>query len=358
MKFAWIIHPVGKEEMYKSSLAFGVLGYLWAKSQLIRNLAIRHRYIHSFAKITEIVSLTNDTCSGEVFVIPCEPREILDNQVLALSWIEQACSKAAKRGAEIISLGGMTGIVGSRGRYLQSVCPLCITTGNSCTVYSSISALDDISRRLNFDLRKEVVTVIGFPGSIALAIARILAEKGIDLILLSRRDDKFIQRYISEYLNGYKIRLKLTMDLGEAIKNSKIICSATSSGNVLDPDKLLPGSIVIDIAVPHDVIYKGNLRKDVLIIDGGIMSLPQKTKIKFKLPNLERPNYIHSCLAEAMILALEKRKENFSIGRVLALERIKEIGKLAEKHGFETREHFSFSKRIDESTYEMVKKHI
>ena len=43
---------------------------------------------------------------------------------------------------------------------------------------------------------------------------------------------------------------------------------------------------------------------------------------------------VPSCLGETMVLALEDRADSFSIGRDLNLDRVREIGRLAEAHGF------------------------
>ena len=43
---------------------------------------------------------------------------------------------------------------------------------------------------------------------------------------------------------------------------------------------------------------------------------------------------VPSCLGETMVLALENRADSFSIGGELDLDRIREIGRLAEVHGF------------------------
>ena len=42
----------------------------------------------------------------------------------------------------------------------------------------------------------------------------------------------------------------------------------------------------------------------------------------------------YACMAETMILALEKRYENFTLGRDLTVKQVETIERLAKKHGF------------------------
>ena len=41
-----------------------------------------------------------------------------------------------------------------------------------------------------------------------------------------------------------------------------------------------------------------------------------------------------ACMSETMVLALENRFENFTLGRGIALERVREIDQMAERCGF------------------------
>ena len=54
-------------------------------------------------------------------------------------------------------------------------------------------------------------------------------------------------------------------------------------------------------------------------------------------------------MAETMLLALEGRYENFSLGKELSLEQVREIGQLAQKHGFKLAGLRSFERALDES---------
>ena len=58
---------------------------------------------------------------------------------------------------------------------------------------------------------------------------------------------------------------------------------------------------------------------------------------------------IYGCFAEAIILSLEKRYENFSFGRgLITIEKIDEIRQLGLKHGFKVSNFYWGDKLIEE----------
>jgi hypothetical protein len=80
---------------------------------------------------------------------------------------------------------------------------------------------------------------------------------------------------------------------------------------------------------------------------------PISLPLDIGLPTL---NVIYGCFAEAIILALEKRYENFSFGRGNIIpEKIDEIRSLGRIHGFEVSDFYWGDRLIDESAIERVK---
>jgi len=71
-------------------------------------------------------------------------------------------------------------------------------------------------------------------------------------------------------------------------------------------------------------------RPDVLVIESGEIFLPGNVRMK----DIGLPKGIaYACLAETMVLALEGRFENFTLGRNIEWEKVREIYKLGLKHG-------------------------
>ena len=100
---------------------------------------------------------------------------------------------------------------------------------------------------------------------------------------------------------------------------------------LLESKFIKKGAIIYDISQPKNVstdIIKN--RKDVNVINGGLVKLSGlDTGFNIFLPK----GVIYGCLAETILLAMEHRYNNFSIGKV-TLDKINEISKIGQKHGF------------------------
>jgi predicted amino acid dehydrogenase len=112
-----------------------------------------------------------------------------------------------------------------------------------------------------------------------------------------------------------------------------MIVTATSGAGkkVLDIMKVKPGCVITDVARPLDLpASEVAKRPDVLVIESGEILLPGKVEMKnIGLP----PNIAYACLAETIVLALEGRFENFTVGRNIEWEKVREIYRLGLKHG-------------------------
>lgn len=385
MKFGFIAHAREVNELRKAFLLRHDISTIpFKSSEAIKVKSLEKGLIKDMFTYRKIFSPQNVSCSGKVFCIFLTPWQLLDNQARAVELVVKACCQAKEWGAEIVGLGAMTAVVGSRGIEINAHSPVPVTTGNSLTVYSTLRTFRVVVEKLEIDLSRHKVVIVGFPGSIALAISRALLKEGFNLVLVSRRQTSFLERFLEDLDHTVQKQVTITSALPDALKKGKIIFSATSTGNIIDPDTLQPGSIVFDIAQPRDVINKKEKRKDVLIIDAGTVCLPRTNGTTFHSISLPffsfipipiwawqyrgiffynysgiGPYYIPSCLAETITLALEERRESFSLGRTLDLERIEEIGKLSEKHGFVFDRSFnplSFEKEISQENYECTAK--
>jgi hypothetical protein len=68
----------------------------------------------------------------------------------------------------------------------------------------------------------------------------------------------------------------------------------------------------------------------VLVIESGEILLPGEVQMK----NIGLPkNVAYACLAETIVLALEGRFENFTVGRGIEWEKVREIYRMGLKHG-------------------------
>ena len=381
MKFGFIAHARGVRELRTAFLLQHNISLTpFRSNKVIQSKSLEEGLIKEMFTYRRLYSPQSLSCSGKVFCVFLTSEQLLEYQARAVELVVHACRHAQEWGAEIIGLGAMTAVIGSRGKEINARSPVPVTTGNSLTVYSALKAFKDIVKKLEIDRYQHKIVIVGFPGSIALTITRTLLKEGVKLVLVNRRQTRFLRRFLSELDDTVKGNVEITSDLSHALSRGHIIFSATSSGNIIDPDNLQAGSIVFDIAQPRDVIKKKEKRKDVLIIDAGTISLPKtngtaahsislpfspfipfpirlRTSSGNPIYNYSGvgPYYIPSCLGETITLALEERKESFSLGRELDAERVEKIGKLSEKHGFIFDRFLSFGKLIQEENFERTK---
>ena len=356
MKFAFLIHPINEKSATLLEMVDGAIQSSWGVDPLgvcahLHNALdeARRREWNGrppepriMDSISGLVSAQGQPVEGRLYEIPMDGASMLEDPERALAYMEQAVGMAVDWGARIVGLGAMTGIVGGRGEHLAERCPLAVTTGNSLTVYSAVQTLYHAVEEFDIDLKRETVAVVGVPGSIASAVAALVAPQCGELLLVGRSPSA-PARKLAEQLGT-----ELLLDIPEALARASVVITATSTGNCINQASLRPGSLVIDIGVPTDVQGAGPIRNDVLCLTGGLSKLPQSMPLNSKFLWFQH-GMAPSCLGETIVLALEGREENFSLGRHLDLDSILEIGDLARSHGFSFSQLYSFGYPVQES---------
>jgi acetylornithine/succinyldiaminopimelate/putrescine aminotransferase/predicted amino acid dehydrogenase len=364
MKFAFLIHPLSSETEDLLQLdGGGVLRGNWGGNipqfclDLHAMTEARRRAPTNGAPpearpIDELAGLASPAgarAEGRLYQVPMDAQAILDDPGRAVAYMEQAVDQAAEWGARLVGLGSMTGIVGGQGDHLARRGPLRVTTGNSLTVYAALQSLRIACVEADIDLSRETVAVIGIPGSIATAAARWLAPRCRGLLLVGRRASPRASRLAAE------LDAELFLGVPPALSRTRLVVSATSTGNCIDPRQLLPGSVVLDVAVPTDIMDVKTPREDVLLLSGGLARVPNTmTRDSMFLGFYQ--GVVPCCLGETIVLALEERAECFSLGRDLSLDRIEEIGVLARRHGFDFGQLFSFGQKLEASALARFRK--
>lgn len=133
---------------------------------------------------------------------------------------------------------------------------------------------------------------------------------------------------------GTRCPLRISLDVEATLPDCHMVVAASNSPEyIIYPHHLRPGAVVCDVARPADVSPDTiNNRDDVLILEGGLVQLPDQ--IAFG-PNLGyRDGVTLACLSETMLLALEGDFNDYSIGNVLSLDTVFYLREIAEKHGF------------------------
>jgi hypothetical protein len=164
----------------------------------------------------------------------------------------------------------------------------------------------------------------------------LLAQAVRDVVLVSIEPEKLIdlKRRIQEETPGAQVVIGTRSD--ELIGECDLIVTATSAfgQRVMDITRCKPGAVVCDVARPPDINpAEADLRPDVLVIESGEVLIPGDIDFGYDigLP----PKTAYACLAETALLAMEGRFEDYTLGRNISLEQVKEIYHLFKKHNFQ-----------------------
>lgn len=203
MKFAFLVHPLSSQSLDLLRLdEGGLLHRHWGQADLLTLVREAHGTIRHLDRtsrsrrlagvrvideLTCLSALPGARAEGRLYEIPMHAGEILDDPDRALSFMQEAIEMARQWGAPLVGLGSLTGVIGNHGAFLAEHATIAVTTGNSLTVYATLKNLERICRETGFDLRDEVVAVIGIPGSIAAALTSSLALRCQRLLVVARR---------------------------------------------------------------------------------------------------------------------------------------------------------------------------
>ncbi len=275
-----------------------------------------------------------------------------DRPERATKKIIEACKLAQDLGADIVGLGALTAVVGDKGFTIAENIDIGVTTGNSYTIATAVEGLVDAARLVGHDTNTATVAVLGATGSIGQVCARLLANSVAKIILVGRRQDA-LEKVAADI--GGPCALEVSTNISEALSKAPLVVAVTSAVDaVVQPEDLLPGAVVCDVARPRDVSKRvAEKREDVLVIEGGVVAIPGDVNFNFDFGFPAKTAY--ACMAETMILALEEKIGDYSLGNDLGIDRVREIQGLGNKHGFKLAGYRSFERAVDDAVIARVK---
>ena len=312
------------------------------------------RNLVPFADFTRITSAAGHQCQGSIQYMPltaeqmmARPRQIAERVLDGVNALHQA-------GAQLVGLGGFTAIVGNRGLQTLERAAVPVTTGNSLTAYAAYQNMRETMEQLDIRPEEAQVVVAGYPGSIAQVVARLLLADGCRLHLVHRGAPASLPTDLP-LQDPLQVQYHRCVD--DCYELARLFVTATSSGGIIDPARLLPGSVVVDTALPRDVRPGADRRDDILVIDGGLVSATSEVSFGAMALGLDPMRNLNGCMAETIVLALEGRAEPFSIGRELSVERVLEIGAIAQRHGFLAHPMASNAELVSDSRFDRLRQY-
>ncbi len=351
-RFAFVIHPLDVSYIHKHRW------FRWTRylpDAIIEPVAAMFPPIY-LSRITGGRSpTTGQRIEGYLFSLGATPRQMMSRgERFTYKRLNLAARMAERRGARIMGLGAFTSVVGDAGITVAHEADIAITSGNSLTVAATLEAAKQAVIKMGVsDLSRGRAMVIGATGSIGSVCARLLAQAIYDVVLISIEPERLIdlKRRILEETPGAHVTIGIRAD--EMVGDCDLIVTATSAfgQRVLDITRCKPGAVICDVARPPDISpEEAALRPDVLVIESGEVLIPGDIDFGYDigLP----PKIAYACLAETALLAMEGRFEDYTLGRNISLERVKEIYRLFKKHQFQLAGLRSFGKYITDEDVE------
>ncbi|HVL37785.1 MAG TPA: hypothetical protein VM328_00210, partial [Fimbriimonadaceae bacterium] len=227
--------------------------------------------------------------------------------------------------------------------------PIAVTTGNSYTVATAIEGTLRACELLDIQPASATLAIVGATGSIGRTCAIVLGKRFGKTILVGRDASR------TEALVRDVERSEATTDIHAVRQADAIITVTSADAPVIMPEHLKAGCVVCDVARPRDVSVRvAKERQDVLVIEGGVVSVPGEVNFNFSFGFPARTAY--ACMSETIMLALENRAENFTLGKDVSVEQVEETMRLAKKHGFELAGFRSFERAVDEDAIQRAKR--
>jgi fatty aldehyde-generating acyl-ACP reductase len=349
--FAFIIHPIDPKR--DVSRKFPFLGRVLSERQIdFFSTFFPPVYLSEIEGITS--QATGKTIKGWFLACPYTPKRMLQlPERTVYRKIVQTGHMAEKLGADILGLGAFTSVIGDAGVTIANSLEIPVTTGDSYTVAMAVQAIRDAAVVMDIKMKDATVAIVGATGAIGRVCAELVAGEAARTLLVAR-DEKKLEALRDRLKVHARSELIISTKM-DILKDAQLILTVTSAiHDVIRPEHLQPGSVVCDVARPRDVsAMVAAARDDILVIDGGMVDVPGPVNFHFNFGFPDGKAY--ACMAETIALALEGRFEDYTVGKEITLERVKDITSIAERHGFRMSGFRSFEREITEKQIEAVR---
>ena len=259
---------------------------------------------------------------------------------------------AENLGAKLVGLGAYTSVVGDGGITISRSVKVPVTTGDSYTVASAVEAMKKAAELMDINLSNATLAVVGATGAIGAVAAEILAEDIPHIVLIGRRFDRLAEVKARCEKVGAEV---LVTDNLDTLRQADLVLTVTSAVDaIIQPQHLKSGAVVCDVARPRDVSKRvAEQRDDVLVFEGGLVEVPGPVDFHFNFGFPPKTSY--ACMAETIALALEGRYESYTLGKDLTVPQVKEIDRIARRHGFQLAGFRSFEHAVPDEEIERIR---
>ncbi|MEN6371775.1 MAG: polysaccharide biosynthesis protein [Armatimonadota bacterium] len=350
-KFGFIIHPLdAKRDVARKYPIAKYLPESWIEWGMARKKPME------VSHVTGIRSKTGVEAEGWLVGCPLTPKQMLELPVdFVYSRIIGAAKVAQELGAKIVGLGAFTSVVGDGGKTIAENVDIAVTTGNSYTIATAIEGALRAAALMDIDPDKALVAVVGAAGAIGRTCAEIMSQRTAKLSLVGRSETP-LQNMAEELRPKSKAEIIVSTDVEKGIRDADIVIAVSSAVDaIIHPQHIKPGAVVCDVARPRDVSKRViEERDDVLVIEGGVIAVPGDVDFRFNFGF--PPKTAYACMSETMMLALDGRYENFTLGKEVSVRQVEEISAIGAKHGFDLAGFRSFEKAVTDEQIDATRK--
>jgi acetylornithine/succinyldiaminopimelate/putrescine aminotransferase/predicted amino acid dehydrogenase len=334
-RWAFLIHYTRPEDVRVTEPGLArlsddeIAAYCGHVGELPAGLCLRTPVIRSPA--------TGAEADGLIIALPLLAEEMMRRGRRAMApAIGRAVDLAVQLGADVVGLGGFTAPLSDRGVAVTGR-GVPVTTGNALTAAAAFEAARAELLARGLAIADASIAVLGARGSVGALMARLAArERPRQLLLIgSPHGDPARLAALARELAAAGAPV-LTSGDGALVADCDLVLSATGAARpVLDALPLAPGTIVCDVARPHDAGPAVRGRADLTVIDGGLIVLPDPD-LGFGPGNLQGlPRGIAlACLSETILHALEGTRRDHGVGDNVPLEHADQALALCRRHGF------------------------
>ena len=337
--FAFTVHPRARlrEDLAR---AWRPLGYV---PEAVYDTALRRLPL---PPVTMAGAQIGGERVGHVLLVPFGARHLLSDVEGGRRRVSRAVDRAVALGADVVGLGALTATVTAGGATLRQRRDIAVTNGNAFT-----AAIVEDQIRMLLPLVQERtaqprIAIVGASGSVGTAVTKLLARDsaGARLPLIARGAPR-LYALAAGIAADIDATVALTID---AVRDADLVVLLTASADaLLGPEHLAPGAVVLDATQPRNTSPGlAQARPDVLVVDGGIVSIPS---LRLTGGNIGLPDgRSYACFAETAILALTGHKGHFSLGNpsLDQVDDIRERARLLGHLGFRAADPTSFGRPV------------
>lgn len=321
--FAYIVTPVTIKELKNYWPLIRILPDFLIKP-FLKNLPAINSSI-----IKRIKSSRGKEIEGYLIICPLIGRQLSED--FALDKIISAAQTAQRLGAKIIGLDGFAAQIADKSyaKIFKSL-RIPVTSGSALTAWSVVELLYRLAKIKKFDLKKSSIAVIGAATPIGSLCSKKLSDYAHRIIITDKDTNNLQQlKEIISYLNPIEVQIE--EDVHRSIQKADIVVDVNNAA--LNIEELKRNAVFCSLNPDANLISKKKLRSDITFLKAGLVKLPFPDKLynDFGLPK----GVIPASMAEAILLALERKFVSYSLGDKINLDKLEEIADSAALHGFE-----------------------